>query len=100
MNQKLYLVASSRRKGSTGFNSGPPAERRAGCQGRIVELFIGAGHGSIRMENGRAIYFHRGDLLDSTPFNAFKVGDPVVFELLEDRFSGARALHVEPRGSR
>jgi hypothetical protein len=95
MNQKLYLVSSNRRRRTP--IAMPAPEERLICRGRIVELFVGGGHGSIRTEDGRDVYFHRGDLLDGTSFNAFKVGDRVVFELLDDRFSGARALHVECR---
>ena len=64
------------------------------ASGTIVRLFVGQVHGYIRGDDRRDIYFHRGDLRDGTPFNEFAVGDTLVFELLEDRFSGPRALMV------
>lgn len=99
MNQKLYLVKSSSggRSGSIAINGEPPRKRGEAATGQIVKLLVGQGHGFIRLPDRRDIYFHRGDLLDGTPFNGFKVGDMVAFELLEDRFSGARALQVRPR---
>ena len=63
--------------------------------GKIVKLLIGQGHGYIRLANRREIYFHRADLTDGTPFNEFAVGDTLSFEVLEDRFSGPRALSVK-----
>jgi len=65
--------------------------------GRIAKLSIGQGFGFIRLTNDRQIYFHRADLRAGTSINTLQVGDPVVFELLEDRISGARALHVARR---
>jgi cold shock CspA family protein len=65
--------------------------------GRIVKLFVGQGHGIIRLANGRDIFFHRGDLLEGTSFNDFSVGDVVTFDRLDDRVSGARALRVVKR---
>jgi cold shock CspA family protein len=65
-----------------------------------VTLFIGQGHGFIRLPDGRAVFFHRSDLRDGTSFNAFAVGDTVRFELLEDRVSGPRAVYVEPKPPR
>jgi cold shock CspA family protein len=75
-----------------------PAERRGvPSSGRIVRLFVGQSHGFIRGKDGREVFFHRGDVQDGTSFNAFEIGDVVVFELLEDTVSGARALKVRPR---
>lgn len=68
--------------------------------GRIVKLFVGQGHGSIRLADGREIYFHRSDLRDGTSINDFSVGDLVTFERLDDRVSGARALGVVKRPRR
>ena len=62
--------------------------------GTIVRLLVGQGHGYIRLADRRDVYFHRGDLAEGTPFNEFAVGDELSFELLEDRFSGPRALSV------
>jgi hypothetical protein len=73
-----------------------PGERRgAVSEGRIVKLLIGQSHGYIRLADGREIYFHRSDLLDGVRFNDFAIGDGVIFELLEDAVSGARALRVK-----
>jgi len=65
--------------------------------GRIVRLFVGQSHGFIREKRGREIFFHRGDVQEGTSFNDFEIGDAVVFELLEDAVSGARALRVRRR---
>jgi cold shock CspA family protein len=83
----------SREKGGT-----PGAQKpRTGtpATGTIVKLLIGQGHGYIRLADGRDIYFHRGDLLEGTPFNECVVGDTMSFEVLEDRFSGPRALSIK-----
>jgi hypothetical protein len=75
-----------------------PAELRgAVSSGRIVKLLVGQSHGFIRLADNRDIYFHRSDLEEGTAFNDFVVGDAVVFELLEDAVSGARALRVKRR---
>jgi cold shock CspA family protein len=96
MNQKLYLANASNGQVSMspGINSERPRLRGTAATGRIVKLVVGQGHGFIRLADRREIYFHRGDLKEGTPFNGFRVGDSVEFELLEDRFSGARALQV------
>ena len=67
--------------------------------GRLVKLFVGQGHGFIRLADDREIYFHRADLQEGTPFNDLRVGDAVKFELLEDTVSGARALRVRRRSA-
>jgi len=78
-----------------------PAEHRgAVSSGRIVTLFIGQGHGFIRLANDREVFFHRSDVCEGTSFNDFMVGDVVTFELFEDHVSGARALRVERRRPR
>jgi len=78
-----------------------PAERRgAPSSGRIVALFVGQGHGFIRLTNDREVFFHRSDVREGTSFNDFAVGDPVSFELLEDHVSGPRGLRVERRRPR
>jgi hypothetical protein len=86
----------ARQKGGT-----PGAQQpRTGtpATGTIVRLLIGQGHGYIRLADGREIYFHRGDLTEGTPFNECVVGDRLSFEVLEDRFSGPRALSVKRVG--
>jgi cold shock CspA family protein len=72
-----------------------PAERRGvPTSGRVVTLFIGQGHGYIRLSNARDVFFHRSDVREGTSFNDFAIGDAVTFELIEDKVSGARALSV------
>src|SRR5262245_45414023 len=79
----------------------PPAERRGTpSSGRIVALFVGQGHGFIRLTNDREVFFHRSDVREGTSFNDLSVGDDVSFELLEDQVSGPRGVRVERRRSR
>jgi len=78
----------------------PPERKGVPDSGRIVKLFVGQGHGIIRLRSGSDIYFHRSDLREGTSFNDFAVGDVVTFERLDDRVSGARALHVTRRKAR
>lgn len=77
-----------------------PADRRGVPDaGRIVKLFIGQGHGIIRVANGTEIFFHRSDMQEGASINDFSVGDVVEFERLDDAVSGARALAVKRRRS-
>lgn len=78
----------------------PQPPRGVPATGKIVRLFVGQGQGYIRLPDRRDVYFHRGDLSEGTPFNEFSVGDTLSFELLEDRFSGPRALSVKRRAAR
>jgi cold shock CspA family protein len=80
----------------------PPERRGTSATGRVAKLLVGQSHGFIRLSNGREIFFHRSDVSDGVAFNALSVGDPVVFELLEDAVSGDRAIGVKrrPRRSR
>src|SRR5262245_7579493 len=77
-----------------------PERRGVPSTGRIVTLFIGQGHGFIRLANDREVFFHRSDVREGTSFNEFEAGDTVRFELLEDDVSGPRALHVQLRSPR
>ena len=79
--------------------TGPAEHRGIASSGRIVTLFIGQGHGFIRLASDREVFFHRSDVR-GTSFNDFSVGDTVTFELFEDNVSGPRALRVERRRSR
>jgi cold shock CspA family protein len=99
MHQKLDLAnpLNRRRRATAGIDSAPPRRQGTPATGCIVKLVVGQAHGFIRLQDRREIYFHRGDLSEGTQFNSFKVGDVVAFELLEDRFSGARALQVTRR---
>src|SRR5262245_55938233 len=78
----------------------PPERRGVPRTGRIVTLFVGQGHGFIRLTDDREVFFHRSDVREGTSFNDFSVGDTVRFDLLEDDVSGPRAIHValRPRG--
>ena len=62
-----------------------------------MRLLSGQGYGYIRLADDREVYFHRADLADGVSINDFAIGDPVIFELLEDNVSGARALQVRRR---
>jgi cold shock CspA family protein len=70
----------------------------AAC-GCIVRLSTGQCTGVIRAADRREVWFHRSDMLDRRMFNELVVGDWVVFDLVDDRISGARALKVRRRGS-
>ena len=50
----------------------------------IVTLFIGQGHGFIRLASHRNVFFHRSDVRDGTSFSDLAEGQSVRFELLED----------------
>lgn len=75
--------------------SGPPRQATgvSDC-GHIVRLYTGQCHGTIRTAGGREVWFHRSDMGERAAFNKFAVGDSVMFDLVEDRISGARALRV------
>jgi cold shock CspA family protein len=73
----------------------PSELRGTPAVGQVAKLLIGQGYGFIRLRDDRDIYFHRGDLREGTSFNDLSVGDWVVFELFDDRISGARALKVK-----
>ena len=49
-----------------------------------MTLFIGQGHGFIRLANDREVFFHRSDVLEVASLNDFAVIDAVQFHLLED----------------
>jgi hypothetical protein len=92
---------AGRKPASARLLSSQPTERRGHpSTGRIIKLLFGQSHGFIRLRGGRAIYFHRSDMQEGTPFNDLVVGDAVTFELLEDPVSGARAIRVIRRPKR
>jgi cold shock CspA family protein len=78
----------------SGVMSGPHDRRGTPVVGRIAKLFVGQGHGYIRLTNEREVFFHRADVTDGTAFNDLRVRDAVRFELFEDAVSGPRALRV------
>lgn len=69
---------------------------RAGspATGRIVRILIGQGYGFIRQASGGEVYFHRADMPDRSKLSDLRIGDRVVFELVDDPVSGPRALGV------
>jgi hypothetical protein len=71
-----------------------PERRGVPDTGRIVKLFVGQGHGFIRLADDREIYFHRADVQEGVSIDDFDIGDVVRFERLDDSVSGARALCV------
>jgi len=83
----------------------PPMTRRAGnpnrpepprgtwACGRVSTLARGQGHGFIRLDDGRRVFFHRNDSQGGV-FNQLREGDAVSFNILEDAVSGPRALTV------
>ena len=75
--------------------TGPPEPRGRCAVGQIVKLFVGQCYGFVRLPDAREIYFHRADLCEGTKFRELSIGDSVVFELFEDRISGARALQLK-----
>lgn len=67
--------------------------------GRIARLTSGQGQGYIRYKDGRSVFFDRRDLVD-LKFNDLAVGDAVVFELIEDKYSGPRGMQVRAAAKR
>jgi cold shock CspA family protein len=78
----------------------PPDRRGTVTAGRIAKLCVGQGHGFIRLTNDREVYFHRSDVCEGSSINDLVIGETVMFELLEDTVSGARALKVKRRSRR
>jgi cold shock CspA family protein len=78
----------------------PPERRGIPSSGRIVTLFVGQGHGFIRLANDREVFFHRSDVREGLSFNDLAVGDTVKFDLLDDDVSGPRAIQVSWRPRR
>ena len=72
---------------------GPSKPVYAGKQtrGRIKSLTRGQGSGIISAPRGD-VFFHKADFQGK--FWDLNVGDPVVFELLDDSISGPRAQNV------
>jgi len=94
-----FFYGATRTPAPTGRRGGtrPFEHRGVAANGRIVKLFVGQGHGFIRLSDDREVFFHRADVREGTSINDFAVGDHVTFELLEDAVSGARALRVKRR---
>ena len=79
---------------STGKIGRPTGPAGPASQGTVVRLLVGQSYGFIALRDGREVFFHRADLKDPATFNLLQVGDIVTFELIDDRISGARAIHV------
>ena len=93
-----YFYAKGRTRALT--PSGKPSQhepRGRPATGRIAKIFVGQGHGFIRVRGDREIFFHRADVHEGTAFNDLQIGDAVTCDLLEDSVSGARALRVKRR---
>jgi cold shock CspA family protein len=63
-------------------------------RGRIKSFVRGQGTGYIRDEAGRDVFFHKGDVADKG-YNDLEVGTQVVFEVIDDPISGARAQKIK-----
>ena len=72
----------------------PDGRRGVPATGRIVKLFVGQGHGFIRLADDCEVYFHRRDLEEGTSINNLTIGDTVAFEHVDDVVSGPRAWRV------
>ena len=92
-------MTTSTRVPPSGTNS-TRSNTAASCAGRIAKLFVGNGHGFIRLADKREVYFHRADIAEGLSIHDFAVGDSVAFELFEDAVSGARCLRVTRRSTR
>jgi cold shock CspA family protein len=95
MSARLFYYAVARKPKSPSGSAARPLDLHGRpAAGRISTLLVGQGHGQIRCRDGRLIFFHRADLHEGTAFNDLQVGHAVMFELLDDRVSGPRALRV------
>lgn len=102
MGQRFYVApVTARVKPAVTWMPGTPPRRQGKpCAGRIAKLFVGNGHGFIRLADKREVYFHRADIAEGLSIHDFAVGDAVAFELFEDAVSGARCLRVTRRSTR
>jgi hypothetical protein len=91
---QFYSRTTSESRKRAAMPARPDGRRGVPATGRIVKLFIGQGHGFIRLADECEIYFHRGDLEDGTSINDLTIGDTVAFEHVGDAVSGPRALRV------
>jgi cold shock CspA family protein len=67
--------------------------RASTAKGKIKRLVGGQGSGLISAARGD-VFFHKSDV--EGKYWELQVGDPVVFELLDDPISGPRAEKVRP----
>lgn len=78
---------------------GKPELRGRVMTGRIVRIVRGQGHGFIRDEAGRTVFFHRSDV-PKARFNDLAVDDHIACEVIEDDVTGPRALNVRKKRRR
>lgn len=97
MSREYFYGAGKAVPQRSGRPSRPTDARGQPVTGRIVSMLVGQCHGFIRLPDARQVFFHRADLEEGTAFNELEIGDAVVFELLDDTVSGARALRVARR---
>ena len=79
----------------------PPApyrgERASGpgqpTTGRILRIVHGKGHGIIRADDGRELFFHRSNVIAGW-FSDLQEGDVVECEAVADSVNGPRAVKV------
>ena len=91
---QFYSRTTSENRRRAALAARPEERRGAPATGRIVKLLVGHGHGFIRLDDDREVYFHRADLEDGASINDLTIGDVVAFDHLDDAVSGARALRV------
>jgi cold shock CspA family protein len=91
---EVIMDTTSKRRPAPGLPKTPIGIPKSG---RVARLRLGHGDGFIRVRNAGDIYFHRADLHDGVTFNTLRIGDVVVFELIEDAVSGARGVRVSRR---
>jgi cold shock CspA family protein len=73
-----------------------PSDRGAGQPtiGRIVRIVHRKGHGIIRSDDGRELFFHRSNVTAGW-FSDLQEGDPVKCEAIADSVNGPRAVKVQ-----
>jgi len=83
----MRSVSATTARGSKPVFAGRPTK------GRIKQLWGGQGSGIISAASGD-VFFHKNDV--NGTYWDLKVGERVVFELLDDTISGPRAQNVRP----
>ena len=65
---QFYSRTTSENRRRAALAARPEERRGAPATGRIVKLLVGHGHGFIRLDDDREVYFHRADLEDGARF--------------------------------
>jgi cold shock CspA family protein len=91
MTKKRFEPPAPRGRSRGVAKGGRPAESGQRIRGRILQLVRGQGHGFIRTDDGRKLFFHRSDVMNNS-FNDLTIGDSVTGEVIPDRISGSRAV--------